>query len=239
MTSRAPRPTKPGPRPRLNRDLIVEAAFRVCARTGPNGLTFQAIGEELGAHPTAIYRYFADRDALMLALLDAMHRETNAELGDPTDDWVADLKAIARIGRAVMLRYPQVAQAVGARTTRQENEFRSVERILSCMRRAGFDDRDAARYYRAFSEAILGFATQEATLASLDMETRAADLRAWKYDYLALPEESYPNIHAAGPMIPAVDDETNFELALQMMIDALIARAPKAVPGPKVAKPKR
>ena len=41
-----------------------------CAGTEPDALSFRKIGKELGADPTALYRHFADKDELLLALAD-------------------------------------------------------------------------------------------------------------------------------------------------------------------------
>ncbi len=216
------------PRGSLSQELIIEAAFRVSERTGAQALTFQAIGDELGAHPTAIYRHFRDKDELMLALIDALHAESLEGAPEPSKDWAADLADLARRTRAVFMRHPQVAQFSAARTARREHEFRKVEQVISCMRRAGFDNADAARYYRVFSDFVLSYAAQDAALAALDPDTRTADLRAWQVDYRVLPVEQYPNINALTGVLPSLDDPANFETALSLMLDALRARARNA-----------
>src|SRR5581483_6970669 len=216
------------PRNSLSQELIIEAAFRVSERSGAQAITFQAIGDELGAHPTAIYRHFRDKDELMLALIDALHAETLDGLPAPSADWAGDLAELARRTREVFLRHPQVAQFSGARTARREHEFRVVERVIGCMRRAGFDEVDAARYYRVYGDFVLAYAAQDAELAALDPVTRKADLRAWKVDYQTLPVDEYPNINAVSAHLPSLEDPVNFERALAMMLDSLRERAKQA-----------
>lgn len=222
------RPRRRGPKAWLSQERIVEAAFRVSERGGANALTFQAIGDELGAHPTAIYRHFRDRDELMLCLLDALHAEALDGAPAPTRDWAEDLANLARRTYAVFQRHPHVAQFSGVRTARREHEFRKVDQLIDCMLRAGFDERDAARYYRVFGDFVLAYAAQDAALAALDPDTRAADLRAWQVDYRVLSPDEYPSITAVAHVLPALDDPANFELALGLMIDALKVRARKA-----------
>src|SRR3954454_5565961 len=82
------------PRGSLSAEVIVAAAFRVADAHGMEGLTFQALGAELQAHPTAIYRHFRSKDDLLLALIDALHAEALSGLPPPTDDWAGDLMAI-------------------------------------------------------------------------------------------------------------------------------------------------
>jgi AcrR family transcriptional regulator len=213
------------PRGSLSREVILAAAAAVAQRDGFDGLTFQALGAELGAHPTAIYRHFRDKDELTLELVDALNAEALAELGEPTDDWVADLAQLAYRIHEVFLRHAAVGQMTAARTARREHEFEIVERFVSCMRRAGFNDADAARYYRVFADFVLAYSALDAALAALDPDARQADLRAWEIEYRTLPAQKYPNTAAIAHLLPALDDPGNFAAAVDLMIDSLKARA--------------
>ena len=209
----------------LNQAVIVAAAFAVAERDGLDAVTFNALGAELAAHPTAIYRHFRDKDELVLGLIDALHAETLQALDEPTDDWQADLRAIAHTGHEVFLRHSAVGQLAASRTARREHEFRIVDRIIGCMRRAGLSDMDAARYYRIFGDFILGYSALDAGFAALDPQTRVADLRSWEVEYRSVPADLYPNIAAVSSVIPSLDDPANFETAVELMIEAISARA--------------
>ncbi|WP_075736613.1 TetR/AcrR family transcriptional regulator [Streptomyces acidiscabies] len=212
------------PRGTLSQELIVRAALRVADSTGVEKLTFQALGRELSAHPTAIYRHFRSKDELLLALIDALHEEALAATPPPTDDWAHDLMQIAVHTHAAFLRHPRVGALAAARTARRENEFRSVERKLDCMRRAGLDDAEAARYYRVFADLVLAYSAMDASLAILAPDLRDADLHAWKSDYLRLPADTYPNIARTAPQFVELDDPQNFVTAVQAVIDMVRAR---------------
>ncbi|WP_232667835.1 TetR/AcrR family transcriptional regulator [Pseudonocardia sp. TRM90224] len=213
------------PRGTLSQEIIVAAAFRVADTHGMDRLTFQTLGRELSAHPTAIYRHFRSKDELLLALIDALHQEALAHTPPPTDDWAHDLMQIAIHTHAAFLRHPNVGAIVAARTARRENEFRSVERKLDCMRRAGLTDSDAARYYRVFADLVLSYSAMDASLAALSTDVREADLRAWKTDYLSLPPDRYPNIARVARQFVTLDDPQNFITAVQTVIDAVRIRA--------------
>jgi AcrR family transcriptional regulator len=219
-------PAKPRRRPRgsLNQRVILDAAFALTERGGLDAVTFQALGAELGAHPTAVYRHFRDKDELLLAMIDALHAEALAELPDPTGDWAADLAAIAHHTHTAFLRHPSVA-AHAYRTARREHEFQIVERTIDCMRRAGFDDPEAARLYRVFADFVLGYSALDAGLAALEPAIRDADLLSWEIQYRALPPGQYPNTAAVAHALPALDDPDNFTTAVNLMIEAIRARA--------------
>ena len=218
------------PRGSLNQQVITEAALRICDRGGIEALTFEALGRELDAHPTAIYRHFRDKDELLLALTDALHAQATAGGLPVTGDWARDLRTVARRIKGAFMAHPQVGQLVAARTARRQHEFEVVEHILGCMRRAGLPDRDAARCYRVFADAVLAYASMEAALHALDAPTREADLRSWEVDYRALPADRFPNVAALLDDIPALDSPDNFELAIDLLIDSIRARA--SFPGP-------
>ncbi|MBW8819493.1 MAG: TetR family transcriptional regulator [Catenulispora sp. 13_1_20CM_3_70_7] len=213
------------PRGTLSPELIISAAFRVADFGGMDKLTFQSLGRELSAHPTAIYRHFRNKDELLLALIDTLHEEALAHTPPPTDDWAHDLMQIAIHTHAAFMRHPRVGSMAAARTARRENEFRSVERKLDCMRRAGLDDATAARCYRVFADVVLAYSAMDASLASLSPEVRDADLRAWQTDYLSLPPDKYPNIARVAPEFCALDDPRNFLTAIQAVIDMVRAEA--------------
>ena len=213
------------PRGSLNQQVIAEAALRICDRGGIDALTFDALGRELDAHPTAIYRHFRDKDELLLALTDALHAQATAGGLPVTDDWAADLRTVARRIKGAFMAHPQVGQLVAARTARRQHEFEVVEYILGCMRRAGLPDRDAARCYRVFADAVLAYASMEAALHALDAPTREADLRSWEVEYRALPADRFPNVAALLDEIPALDSPDNFELAVDLLIDSIRTRA--------------
>ncbi|UMP06838.1 TetR/AcrR family transcriptional regulator C-terminal domain-containing protein [Amycolatopsis sp. EV170708-02-1] len=177
--------------------------------------------------------HFRNKDELLLALVNASHEEELANTPPPADDWANDLMQIAIHTHDAFLRHPRVGALSAARTARRENEFRTVERKLDCMRRAGLNDTDAARYHRVFADAVLSYSAMDASLAALPPDVREADLRAWQTDYLTLPADRYPNIARVAPRFVGLDDPQNFVTAVQLLIEQIRARveARRALPG--------
>jgi AcrR family transcriptional regulator len=219
--------SKPTRRPRnsLTPEAIVAAAFTVTERSGGAGLTFGAIGAELGAHPTALYRHFRDKDELMLGLVDALHAEVLAELGPPLPDWRAELESLAARTHAVFLRHPAIAQHAAVRTARREHEFALVDRLLGALRRTGLADAEVALYYRVLGDAVLSYSAMDAALEALDPEVRAADLRAWKVEYQAQDPARHPHLAAYSHLFPALDDPANYATLIELLLDAVELRA--------------
>lgn len=213
------------PRGTLSRELIVAAALRIADSSGVEQLTFQALGRELKAHPTAIYRHFRNKDDLILSLVDALHAEALENLPPPSEDWSEDLMQIALRTHDAFLRHPRVGAMAAPRTARLDNEFRSVDRKIDCMRRAGLNEHDAARYYRVYADLVLCYSAMDASRALLDPDVRAGDDLSWQVEYRSQPRDRYPNIAFLAPYFCDLDDPENFKLAVRSIIDAVRCRA--------------
>jgi AcrR family transcriptional regulator len=221
--TRVKRPRRP--RGSLNQQVIVAAALRISGRDGIGSLTFEALGRELDAHPTAIYRHFRDKDELLLALTDELHAVAQVDGLPVTADWRADLRAVAAAIHRAFLAHPQVGQLVAARTAAREHEFATVQHIVGCLRRAGLPDQEAAHCYRVFADVVLAYSSMDAALAALPPQTRESDLRSWQVDYQRLPAHRYPDAAALSGRFPRLDDPANFRLAVDLLIEAIAARA--------------
>ena len=213
------------PRNTLSQQVIVEAALRVADASGVETLTFRSLGRELQSHPTAIYRHFHNKDELILALIDALHAEALDHLPPPSDDWAEDLMQLALHTHAAFMRHPRVGAMAAPRTARRENEFRSVEWKIDCMRRAGLQEEDAARYYRVFADLVLAYGAMDAARALLDPDVRRGDDLSWRVDYRSQSRDRFPNIAFLSPYFCDLDDPENFRVAVRSIIDAIRDRA--------------
>ena len=86
------------PRGSLTRELLVRESLRLLDTNGVAGFSLPKLGRALGADPTAIYRHFASKDDLILAIAEAMIEEGLGGL-EPSDCWVETLSEIARRAR--------------------------------------------------------------------------------------------------------------------------------------------
>jgi AcrR family transcriptional regulator len=66
------------------RDEIKDVALRQLAELGPDGVSVNAIGKELGVSGPAIYRYFASRDELLTELVVDAYVDMTAALRSAT-----------------------------------------------------------------------------------------------------------------------------------------------------------
>lgn len=81
------------------RQAALEAARQVVAQQGHAALAMRELAQQLGVAPSALYRHFVDRTALLLELAEAVHAEHLAQLqalqASTPDAW-ATLEAAGR-----------------------------------------------------------------------------------------------------------------------------------------------
>lgn len=220
--------TTPTRRPRrardsLSRDLIVAAAETVVERDGLDGLTFQAIGEELDAHPTSVYRHFRDKHELVMTLIDTLRARSYSGRLTPTDDWVEDLRRSAHTVRENFLRYPEFALAMA---TRRPSELSVLEFTIDALRRGGYSAEDAALYARALGNLVRAASSIEAAMGALPAEAQAADQLAFTMSLHQIDAERYPRVAEAASSLPLAGDPRAWEAALELMLESLERRAP-------------
>ncbi|NEB77060.1 TetR/AcrR family transcriptional regulator [Streptomyces sp. SID14478] len=209
----------------LSEDVIVDCALRLVGQHGPDALSVRRLGAALGCDPSALYRYFHNTDDLLLALADRLIGDAQAGF-DPTDmPWAEGLREMALRIHGCYRAHPRVAAMAAYRVTRRLNEFRAVDTGIGLLRRAGFDDATAVRYYAAFVDTVLGHAALDAAHLALPVERRAADDRAWTQEYARLPTATHPQLAVVRAQLPLMAG-SSFETALDLLLAALVAAAP-------------
>ncbi|GAA1860250.1 TetR/AcrR family transcriptional regulator C-terminal domain-containing protein [Brevibacterium marinum] len=221
----------------LNRTVILDAAEMIAERDGLDGLTFQSLGAELGAHPTSMYRHFKDKDELVLALIDSLRDRSYLGALVPTGDWRENLRIAARVVHEHYLRYPQLAQQMASRTTRMPREFSNMEYTLAAFLDAGFNHTDALRYQRVFGNYVRALSSIEAASHCLPEQVQREDELAWRMQFERLDPEDYPAIAAAGQPPLGIGDASTFDTGLEVLIRGLEALAESKPDGEDDSQP--
>ncbi|MDQ0938582.1 TetR/AcrR family transcriptional regulator [Streptomyces sp. V1I1] len=88
---------------RTPRERWVEEGLRALAAGGPDAVRVEALAKRLGVTKGGFYGYFADRDALLGAMLDSWERESTDEVIDRVEREGGDPKT--KIHRAGVLTF--------------------------------------------------------------------------------------------------------------------------------------
>jgi TetR/AcrR family transcriptional regulator, tetracycline repressor protein len=210
----------------LTSDMILAESLRLLDEDGIDGFSLPKLGRALGADQTAVYRHFASKDDIVLALADRLIEEAMTGF-EPRECWVETLTEMAGRLRRTYLTHPAAASICSYRTTQGPAEIRTVDIIIGAMFKAGFEGAEAALMYRAVGDFALSWAGFEASFRALDERLQQRDSAAWTRAYLGVSRAEHPNIWQIRTDLPDVDDKDISATILGLVIDGLIGRAPR------------
>jgi len=221
-SKRKPTPGRPRiPRDTLNKAVIIEAGIAIVERDGLDGLTFQALGDELGSHATSVYRHFRDKDELLLEIIDTLRARSYSADVVASGDWREDLNLIASRVREHYLRYAPFAHEMSVRSTHREMEFVNVEFTLAALSEAGLTTEQAVLYLRVIGNYVRAMSSFEAAVTCLDMGLRAKDYIEMKSGSMVLDPQEFPRLVEAAPSLLPFDDPQPFAVGFGAILDAI------------------
>jgi AcrR family transcriptional regulator len=223
---RRPQPTRHGlSRGSLTPERIVDESLGLLDEQGVAGFSLPKLGRALGADPTAVYRHFASKDDLVLAIADRLLAEAMAGM-ETRACWVDTVIEGTRRLRAVYLAHPAAASLSATRTTHGPGEMQAVNFLIGAVLEAGFEGTEAVRIYRALGDFSLYWAGGEAGFLALDERAQATERAAWAA-YLAVDRTEFPYTWQVRLELPEVTDDAIFDTILSLVIDGLTRRAPR------------
>ncbi|GAA2411808.1 hypothetical protein GCM10010191_21500 [Actinomadura vinacea] len=220
----------------LTRKAVLDTALKIVDEAGLDALTIRAIARELGVYPNAVHWHVGSRTNLVGAVASRLFDEIT--LPDPRkhtwDEW---LEVVARQWRDAMHQHPNIAMVAGTHLVTTTGAMPIVERILSVLLDAGFEDESLVDAYNAFVGFVLGWLTVE-----LSREPENAD-RGWKDEFEEdldqLDPNTFPALTSAMPRMRNAAFLTRwdsgrqqpmagaFDAALTVLISGLRASVPK------------
>lgn len=204
---------------RLDRATIVDAALRVAARPGVTEVRFRDLGAELGADPSAVYRHFRNKAALMAALIDQLLSDVTASL--PTGaGWRETLEAMASSTLEVFVAHP----AIGARLMDSRpvgpNELALVEASMREFERAGLSGEKLVQFYGAFSGMLMSFVAtscRELVTASAS----GIDELPWLPADVEISPSRFPVLSGYAEQLVAMDYRSTYFAGVEVLLTAI------------------
>ncbi|MEV7098896.1 TetR/AcrR family transcriptional regulator [Amycolatopsis sp. NPDC051045] len=209
-------------RPRLSKERVLSAAMVIADRGGLSGLTIRSLAKELGTKPMSVYYYVASKDELLDALVDVVFEEI--ELPDPDGEWREEMRRRAHSARARLKQHCWAIGLLESRASPGPATLRHHDRVLDCLRRAGFSAKLTAHAYALIDSYVYGFALQEASLpfeGSDTVEEVAEPIMALMAtgEYPAMVEMATTYY-----LQPGYDFADEFEFGLDLILDGLERR---------------
>lgn len=224
--SRAGQPTK------LTRERVREAALRLIDERGLESFSLRDLARSLGVYPRAIYWYVRSRNDLLSEVVDYALRETYPPT--TSTDWKDWLRKLFHQYRSAVQRHPNIAPLIGASILAGGGiSSEMIERILTILNSAGFQDQQILDAYNVVVAAQVGFVTLE--LAALPLEDivtwadahrkRVSTIDVLRYPMLGRHLPAFANKAFAlrwsnGTQVPL---DSSFEKFVDVIIDGLEA----------------
>lgn len=233
MATRSEMPPTPAKKARLTRQLVLSAALKLLDAEGLEALTMRKLGHELGRDPMSLYRYAANRAALLDGVTELVLNEL--VITPDTQDWQGQLRRIAHELRLLALRHPNVVPLLVTRPLstplglRPLGTLRPLEQILSLLIDAGFSPADALHVYRAYYGYLYGHILNELQEIIVDADENEALLRLGLH---RLPAKEFPRLRALAPVLATYDGAAELDQGISILLLGLAAQLSPAVPNP-------
>ncbi|MFI1393390.1 TetR/AcrR family transcriptional regulator C-terminal domain-containing protein [Streptomyces sp. NPDC020681] len=197
----------------LTPELIVRTALDVSDRGGAETMTMRRIAAELGCDPMALYRHFANREALLDAVADLA--VADVAVPDSSMAWDDRVRAIGEAIRDAALRHPGITAHLAARPPVGENGRRIAAGVLGALEAAGLPP----------ATAVQSFQTLVAYLASSLAMAVQAGVRDRRWEQVRDMVNALPVAAAPGEELFVVGSVEQFRFGMRLLLAGIKAEA--------------
>ena len=224
----SPAPRRRPPRGPLELEAIVAAGITVADAEGLAALSMRRVAAELGAAPMSLYRHVADKDALLLTMMDSAIAECPLPDERPSS-WREGLELAARALWATFRRHPWLPAALSlTRPQLLPGALAYSEWVLGVLSRTGMDA------LTTFTTHLTLFTFVRGTAVNLELEADAEAASGQTSDQWMAEQEPmldalvtdgrHPNFaRVLREMEFDLDLDELFEFGLQRLLDGIAA----------------
>jgi AcrR family transcriptional regulator len=208
---------------RLDRDLIIEASLRLAARGSDTEISFRDLGTELGADPTAVYRHFRNKSALMAALIERLLDDVAATL-PAADDPATFLVAGAEKLFDVFLRHPAIGAHLADARVVGPSELVLAERILRSLEVGGLSGQALIDHYAIYSGFVLPYIANACRVRVATGRARVDDV-AWIAESAEVTESSHPLLTRYSTQVQEMDFASTYRAGVAVVVSSVLRAA--------------
>jgi AcrR family transcriptional regulator len=223
----------------LSRAAILTAALDLVERDGFEALTMRGLAGVLSSGAMALYRHFQNRDELVAALLDELLGTIPLDV-DPSDDWLAQLRQLARAHHVLLLRVPSGIPSFLATPMAGPHAARFGEVVLGVLHRAGFTDEAAVGGFFTLLALNYGYASFEARRQhpGTPEDPSAERIRRTQVALALLPEREFPlTVALAGPLARFATTDAQYAFALDVVLSGIARQRHRTAASPSEPSP--
>jgi len=209
-----------GDRLPLTRVRLLREAVTLADEGGLHGLTMRRLGQRLGVEAMSLYNHVANKDDLLDGMADLV--SADFAVPAPGEDWRQALRRSATSAHEVLVRHPWAGTLLESRSNPGPARLRYLDAVVGVLVDAGFPIQLAYHAFLTLDSYIYGFTLQEvSTPAPPDQAAEAAEAFV-----SGLPAGEYRHLVAMAELVmdPGYDPRTDFDVGLQMILDAIELR---------------
>lgn len=200
----------------IQRDQIVAAALRLLDENGVEGLTLRKLAQELGIQAPSLYWHFANKQALIEAVANALLEEVAREV--PADlDWRATCIQVSGELRQALKSRRDGARVLAAAYAVADNVLRPGEVMIAALVRAGADIELAATSAFSVFHYVLGLVTVEQSLGG-------DEAGSYGTAFEVQAQGDFPHVLQARDVLMSGDFDSLFSGGLSLMLDGIALR---------------
>jgi AcrR family transcriptional regulator len=144
-----------GPKPTLNREMVIEAALDLIDSEGLGALNLRKLASRMGISAMTPYYYFEDKAELLAAMVGYAMAPLASGL-DPNLLWDNQIEAAMHHLHETLMRHPGVVELIIAESdTLRLDEFR--QSLITTLQKAGLSRDRSADMLRSLISYILGY----------------------------------------------------------------------------------
>lgn len=198
----------------LSREKVLSAAVAIVDREGLDALSMRRLGDALGVEAMSLYRYVANKAALLDGVVESILGEMSVR-DVASAPWTERVKSRARALRATLRAHPNALSLFATRPAVTPASMAHVEASLALLREAGFSIDDAIRGFQA----VVGFTVGNtlSVFAPLAPDERSSPA------YASLDREAYPTVLEAARALARWEVDDEFEFGLDALVRGLAA----------------
>jgi AcrR family transcriptional regulator len=188
---------------------------------GLDAVTMRGVGRELGVEAMSLYNHIADKEDLLLGVIEAVMAEFR--FPEEAEDWKETARRTARAWRDLLKAHPDVITLMSEQREPMTSlvALRPMDHALEVLGRVGLPPEETVRAFRSFGGYIQGFVLAEVAnmFGSEETQVRPEDIAR----RVSLGE--LPHIAASLSHLFHCDLDAEFEYGLDLMIRGLERKA--------------
>lgn len=214
----------------LSRERVLAAAIELADQGGIESLTMRALAERLDVEAMSLYYHVANKEALLDGVAEMVVSEVLEEVADidtntTPDTWKDTMRRTILRARGVMLRHKWAPMVLETRTTMNPAVLRYFHGFLEIFHNGGMSWDLAHHALHALGSRALGFSQEmfNPGPGSEDEEASEEMLEQMMSELPLFPEFMQSIVHTdpEDDTLGWCDDQTEFEFALDLMLDGL------------------